>query len=184
MRSAASCSRCSRSASSTAWSCGLVAQSADAVGDLAVLVGDALEELGALEQVAEAVGLEHHGQRVGGVGLVDLHEPRGEQPARGGQLAAQARQAVAGDLEPVAHLEQLGLLAVEARPVPVEPLLGGADLALELLDRVLKLWIVVLSTPSFCLSFSISARFWSMRLRQGRGQPRQGQHEVGRQGQE
>ena len=49
--------------------------------DLAVLVGDALEELGALEQVGEAVGLEHHGERVGLVGLVELHEAVGESRA-------------------------------------------------------------------------------------------------------
>jgi hypothetical protein len=42
-----------------------VAQPAHAIGDLAVLVRDSVEELGALQQVAEAVGLEDHGDGVG-----------------------------------------------------------------------------------------------------------------------
>ena len=92
----------------------LVAQAAHAVGDLAVLVRDAVEELGALEQVAEAVGLEDHGEGVGRVGLVDLHEPRGQHPARRDELAAQPLQPVARRLEAVADLEQLLLLLIEA----------------------------------------------------------------------
>ena len=40
--------------------------------------------------------------------------------------------------------------------------------------RALKPSIVVLSTPSFCLSFSISARFWSMRLDRGADSPGRG----------
>ena len=53
---------------------GLRLQDADALDDRLVLLGDALEELGAVEQVGEAVGLEDHGERVGLVVLVDLDE--------------------------------------------------------------------------------------------------------------
>ena len=134
IRSAASCSRSSRSASWTAWSSRLVAQPAHAVGDLAVLVRDAVEELGALEQVAEAVGGEDHGERVGRVGLVDLHEPGGQDPARRDELAAQPLEPVARRLQPVAHGEQLRLLLVEAVLHADEAALGGADLALDRVD--------------------------------------------------
>src|SRR5829696_6338723 len=48
---------------------------AHAVDDARVLLRDALHELGALEQVGEAVGLEDHGDDVGLVGLVELDEP-------------------------------------------------------------------------------------------------------------
>src|SRR5687767_7575927 len=80
----------------------LVAEAAHAVGDLASLVRDAVEELGALEQVAEAVGLEDHRERVGRVGLVDLHEAGGENAARRGEVAAEPLVPVARLLQPVA----------------------------------------------------------------------------------
>ena len=112
----------------------LVAQPAHAVGDLAVLVRDPLEELGALEQVAEAVGLQDHGDDVGRVGLVDLDEPVGQHVARGGELATEPLEAVARLLEPVADLEQLRLLAVQVRLHAREPALRGRDLALHGVD--------------------------------------------------
>ena len=49
--------------------------------------------------------------------------------------------------------------------------------------RVLKLWIVVVSTPSFCLAASIWSRFCSMRSDRGAPIPGQRQHEVGHQAQ-
>src|SRR5215213_88903 len=81
-----------------------VAELPHAVGDVAILLGDALEELGALEQVAEAVGRQDHGEGVRRVGLVDLDEAGGEDAARRGELAAKPLQPVARLLEPVAHL--------------------------------------------------------------------------------
>jgi hypothetical protein len=65
-----------------------------------------------------------------------------------------------------------------------EPLPGRADLALQAAIRVLKRWIVVVSTSSLRFTCSISARFFSIRCDTGGGrQPRQGQQEVGREGQ-
>ena len=112
----------------------LVAEAAHLVGDLAVLVRDPLQELGALEQVAEAVGLEDHGQRVGRVRLVDLNEPPCQHGARGGQPASEPLEPVARGLEPVAHGEQLLLLRVEAALDLVEPPLRGRDLPLHGVD--------------------------------------------------
>ena len=89
---------------------GAVAQAPHEPGDLAVLVGDSVEELGALEQVGEAVGLEHHREHVGRVGLVDLDEPVGERAARRGEPPLEALGAVACDLEPVADRQHLGPL--------------------------------------------------------------------------
>ena len=135
MRSAASCSSSSRSASWTAWSSRRVAQPAHAVGDLAVLVRDAVEELGALEQVAEAVGLEHHGERVGRVRLVDLDEAGGQHaraplPAR---CAARSRRSRASSSLSRTSSSSLPL-PVEARLHAREPPLGRADLALDRVD--------------------------------------------------
>ena len=104
--------------------------------DRAVLVGDPLQELGALEQVGEAVGLEHHRERVGLVGLVELHQPVGQRRAALLQLRAGPRQAVARDLEVVAHGQQLVAGAVELGLDRAQPALGAADLALEAADAV------------------------------------------------
>ena len=54
---------------------GLSRSTAHALDDRPVLLGDPLEELRALEQVGEAVGLEHHGEGIGLVRLVELDEP-------------------------------------------------------------------------------------------------------------
>ncbi len=72
---------------------------ADDPDDVAVLVGDPADELLALEQVGEALAVEHDGDDVGPVGLVDLdHPPRqrapgldeaGAQPDAPGALGAQ-----------------------------------------------------------------------------------------------
>ena len=45
--------------------------------------------------------------------------------------------------------------------------------------RVLKLWIVVVSTPSFCLAASIWSRFCRCDRTGARRSPGSGQHEVG-----
>jgi len=68
---------------------GAVAQAADSLGDLAVPVRYALEELRALEEVPEAVRLEHDREHVRGVGLVDLDETSGEDLAGGCEFAPQ-----------------------------------------------------------------------------------------------
>ena len=91
----------------------LGARGADAVDDARVLVGDALHELGALEQVGEAVGLEHDGHDVGLVGLVELDETAGERDPRLGEPRAQPREADA-------LLAQLLLDARELRALGVE----------------------------------------------------------------
>ena len=141
-----------------AWSCALSRSPAHAVGDLAVLVGDAVEELGALEQVAEAVGGEDHGERVGRVGLVDLHEPGRQHPARRDELAAQPLEPVARCLQAVADGEQLRLLLVEAALHAGQAPLGGRNLALDRVDARVEaldgraehalLRLVVLDLPS------------------------------------
>ena len=90
-------------------------------------VGDALHELGALEQVGEAVGLEHDGDDVGRVGLVELDEPLGER-ARASASRARSR-ASRSALAPQVLLD-LGELRALGRPGRLE-----ADLlALELRD--------------------------------------------------
>ena len=66
----------------------------DDVHDLRVLARDALHELGAGQQVGEALGLEHDRDRVGRVGLVELDEPL--RRARGGRPAAGRAGASAG----------------------------------------------------------------------------------------
>ena len=160
---------------------GLVAQVAHPVGDLAVLLGDALEELGPLEQVAEPVRLEDDGQGVRAVRLVDLDEPGGQHAAGGVELAAQPLEPVARLLELVAHrLEQLGLLAVEARLGALEAALGGEISPWSASMRLLNCWMVVESTPSFCLACSISLALLLDALRERRGQAGQRKHEVGR----
>ena len=111
-----------------------VAKTAHSVGDLAVLIRDPVEELGALEQVAKAVRRQDHGERVGRVGLVDLDQAGREHPARGHELAAQPLEPVARRLQAVAHGEQLLLLLVEAVLHPRQAALGSGDLALDRVD--------------------------------------------------
>ena len=103
-----------------------VGRVAHARDDRAVLLGDALEEVRALEQVGEAVGAQHDADEVGLVGLVDLDEPRGEQ-RRGRRRAARAagpggRAGRGGS----SWTRQLGALGVE---VGLDPLLAGPQRA-------------------------------------------------------
>ena len=95
---------------------------AHAVDDPGVLRRGPLEELGALEQVGEAVGLEHDGHHVGRVLLVHLHEPVGELHARLRQPPAQPREAQALAPQVLLDLRELGALGVE---VGLEPHLLG-----------------------------------------------------------
>ena len=62
---------------------------------LLVLLGHALHELAALEQLGEALGGHDHGDDVGLVGLVELDEPLGERRAGLGEAGAQAHEAAA-----------------------------------------------------------------------------------------
>ena len=102
----------------------------DAVDDARVLLRDALHELRALEQVGEAVGLEDHGDDVGLVGLVELHEPVAQRGARLGQPRAQPHQADALAAQLVLDARELGALGVEVGLDPRLARLQGRDVAL------------------------------------------------------
>ena len=69
---------------------GLVAQAAHPADDRGVLILDPLQVLVAGDQVVEAVGLEHHGERVGLAGAVDLDEPVAQDVERAPELSPQA----------------------------------------------------------------------------------------------
>ncbi len=92
------------------------------------------EELGALEQVGEAVGLEHDGHDVGRVLLVDLHEPVGELHARLRQTPLQPREAQALAAQILLDLRQLGALGVEVRLQPHLLGLQHRDVGLQAAD--------------------------------------------------
>ena len=94
--------------------------------DLAVLVGDAPDELGALEQVGEAVGVQHDGDDVGRLGLVDLDERARAACAR------VSLEAVAQAHEPGALGAQVGAQALELGALGVEV---GLDALLARLQR-------------------------------------------------
>ena len=64
----------------------------DDVHDLRVLLGDPAHELGAADEVGEAVGLEHDGDGVRRIGLVEVDEALGERAADDDQPRPQARQ--------------------------------------------------------------------------------------------
>ena len=150
--------------------------------DLAVLVGDPLQELGALQQVREAVGLEDHRESVGLVGLVELDEPVGQRGAAGFQLGAGAREAVACDLEVVTHREQLVAGAVQLGLNAGQPALGPADLALEAADAVVVALDVLGQHALLALLALDLGALLSMRLGQRRALPGKGQQNVGRNG--
>ena len=108
--------------------------SRDEADDPRVLVRDALHELGALEQVGEAVGLEHDGDDVGRVGLVELDEARWRARVRrprggraGGRAAPLAPQLAPGPRE-------LGALGVEVGLERLLAVLSARDVGLEALD--------------------------------------------------
>ena len=146
---------------------GLGARAADPVDDPRVLLGDALHELRALEQVGEAVGLEDHGDEVGLVGLVEMDEPLGQGDARlgqprsqahdppalaakvgldGGQLRAPAAELTLDRRLPVAQRGDVVLQHVDAARVALDrarqdafTLLLGPDRLTLLLDLLLQL---------------------------------------------
>ena len=97
---------------------GLGLGAADAVDDPLVLLGHALHELGPLQQVGEAVGLEDHGDDVRLVGLVALDEPVAERGARLGEPRAQADEA---DALLAQLVLQPGELVALARQVGLDP---------------------------------------------------------------
>ena len=87
---------------------------AHAVDDARVLLRDALHELRALEQVGEAVGLEDHGDHVGLVGLVELHEPVAQRGARLGQARPQPDEADALAAQLVLYARELRALGARS----------------------------------------------------------------------
>jgi hypothetical protein len=108
-----------------------VAHEAD---DVAVLVVDPGEELLALEQVGEALGVQHHADQVRAVRRIELDQPVGQGAAGDGQPRAQAHQPRALGAQGRLGGDELGALAVE---VGLQPRLAGAqsrDPALEPAD--------------------------------------------------
>ena len=115
---------------------------ADAGDDPRVLRRGALHELGLLEQVGEAVRLEHDGHHVGRVLLVELDEPVRELDARFREPAPQPREVQPLAPQVLLDLRELGalglevgleaeLLGLEDRDVGlqgVDPAREGADL--------------------------------------------------------
>ena len=169
IRSATTCSCCSRSASCSAWLCAWSRRPRTRLVICAVLVGDPLQELRALEQVAEAVGLEDHGERVGRVRLVDLHEPRGEHGARLRRAGCAAARA--GRARPRGGCGRRAASPSGGRGCsgPGPAAAGWSDLALHRVDAAaVALDLSLVSTPSFALCRSICCFFCSMRLGQRR----------------
>ena len=107
---------------------------ADAVDDPCVLRRRPLQELGPLEQVGEAVGLEHDRHDVRRVLLVHLHEPVGELHARLGQTPLQPRESQALTAQVLLDLGELGALGVEARLQPHLLGLQHRDVGLQAVD--------------------------------------------------
>ena len=105
-----SCARSFSVRSSRALARGLDLQLAHAVDDRRVLRADPAQVVGAHEQVAEAVGVEHHRHEVGLIGLVDRDEARREHVLRAAQLLAQPHEAAVLDL--VARTRALQLRAL------------------------------------------------------------------------
>ena len=104
--------------------------------DLLVLLGDALHELAALEQLGEALGGHDHGDDVGLVGLVELDEPlrrapRGPGPGgRAGAPAGGARRAGRAGCRTARRAWRRG------RPARWLLALEGADAALQAPDAL------------------------------------------------
>ena len=99
--------------------------------DVLVLLGHALHELAALEQLGEALGGHDHRDDVGRVGLVELDEALGERRAGLRQAGAQAHEAPALGAQVALGLEQLVALGVEVG-------LGVGLLALQRADAALQ----------------------------------------------
>ena len=81
--------------------------------DRVVLVLDAPEELAALQQVGEAVGVQHDGHQVGLVGRVELGQAPCQDLAPLGQTHAQAGKAGALAAQLLLRLHQLGAARVQ-----------------------------------------------------------------------
>src|SRR5829696_7693803 len=92
---------------------GLALELAHAGDDRAVLLGDPVEERGAVEHVREPVGLEDHREDVRLVVLVDRDESRGQDLGRLLQASTQPHQPVLRDLEPVLHALHLRALLLQ-----------------------------------------------------------------------
>ena len=119
---------------------GVRARTAHEQDDLAVLVGDPADELGALEEVGEVGRPEDDGEDVGLVGLEELHEARREHRAGLAQAALEPDEAGALGAQLAAEALELGPLGVE---VALEDLLAAGerrDPPLEAVDpaRVLR----------------------------------------------
>ena len=104
--------------------------------DVLVLLGHALHELAALEQLGEALGGHDHRDDVGRVGLVELDEALGERGAGLGQAGAQAHEAPALGAQVALGLEELVALGVEVGLGVGLLALQGADAALQAADAL------------------------------------------------
>jgi hypothetical protein len=107
---------------------------AHAVDDAGVLLRHALHELGPLEQVREAVGLEDHGHDVRVVGLIERHQPRAQRDACLRQPCAQLDEADALAPQRVLDARELGALLREIGLDPVLARLQRRDAALQHVD--------------------------------------------------
>ncbi len=107
---------------------------AHALDQACVAVGDALQELGALEQVGEAVGLEHDRDDVGLVGLVHLDQAIGEQHAGLGEALTEPRELQPLPPQVLLDLRELGALGVEAGLQPHLLGLEHRDVGLQVAD--------------------------------------------------
>ncbi len=107
---------------------------ADGGDDLAVLLADPLQVRAVLQQLREAVGVEHDADHVGLVGLVDLDEAGGQRSARAGQPRSQSRQAGAHVAQVLLGGRQLAALGVELDLDLVLSALERVDAALERVD--------------------------------------------------
>jgi hypothetical protein len=106
----------------------------DELDDRAVLLGDPVHEVRALDQVGEALRAQHHVDDVGLIGLVELDQPGGERGARLRQAFAQAHEPGALGAQVGLDLQQLPAALVQG---PLDGGLAGSqarDLGLEAVD--------------------------------------------------
>ena len=137
----------------------------DDLHDLRVLAGDPGHELGAREQVLEAVGVEHHADEVGLVGLVEVQQALGQRAADHDQAGLQAGQAGALLPQLALHRGELLALGVQGRLQLLLAEREAVDVRLQVLMRPVCLEMSVVSTRSLALwppmsPFLRSSSFW------------------------
>ena len=111
---------------------GVRARGADEVEHAGVGALDALHELQRLEQLREAVGVQHDGDEIGLVAHVALAQQPAELDAHLGEPVAQPGDAALGLAELGLRRSQTGVGGVELALRLVEPALEHADLAPDL----------------------------------------------------